>query len=91
MSVNNYDPSDRTWNQLWLDNQRNILKLKGTFDCGNMRLKSDLITSNSQQYYNQIVWSLNDDDTVTQLWETRDSKGNHLKTLFKGIYFKISD
>ncbi|MEM1338273.1 MAG: hypothetical protein AAF634_05710 [Bacteroidota bacterium] len=56
-----------------------------------MRLKSDLITSDSQQYFNQIIWSLNDDDTVTQLWETRDSNGNHLKTLFKGIYFKISD
>ncbi len=91
MSMNYYDRLDNTWNQVWIDSQGNILKLKGIFDSGKMILKSDLIKREQQKYYNQIVWSPNDDRTVTQLWETRDSNGRHLKTLFKGIYSRISN
>ena len=91
MSVNYFDSSDATWNQLWIDNQGNILKLKGTFDSGKMLLKSDLIKGGEQEYRNQIAWSLNEDGSVTQSWETTDVNGSHLKTLFKGIYSRISD
>lgn len=91
MSINYYDPLDDTWNQLWVDNGGNILKLKGVYDSNQMLLKSDLITINTQQYYNQIAWTPNDDGTVTQLWQTKDSNGNLLQTLFKGIYTRISD
>ena len=91
MSMNYFDPYDSTWNQLWIDNQGNVLKLKGTFDSGKMLLKSELIKGDAQEFYNQIVWSLNADGTVTQLWETRDVNGKRLNTLFKGVYSRIPD
>jgi hypothetical protein len=87
-SMNYFDNSDSTWNQLWVDNRGNILKLKGLFTSGQMVLKSDLIEGQKVDYYNQISWSQNEDGSVTQLWELYDNTGKFLKTLFKGIYHK---
>ena len=30
-SYNYYDQTDKSWNQLWIDNQGSVLKLKGTY------------------------------------------------------------
>jgi hypothetical protein len=88
-SMNYYDNSDSTWNQLWVDNKGSILKLKGRFTSGQMVLKSDMIKGQKvDYYYNQITWSQNEDGTVTQLWEIYDNTDKLLKMLFKGIYNK---
>ncbi|MEO0571778.1 MAG: hypothetical protein AAF039_08735 [Bacteroidota bacterium] len=87
-SMNYYNKLDKTWNQLWVDNQANILKLKGDFTSGEMVLKSDLIKGDKGDYYNQITWSENKDGTVMQLWEVLDVSNNPLKTLFLGIYHR---
>ena len=42
-SYNYYDPSDSTWNQLWLDNSGTILKLKGSAGTNTMSRKSELM------------------------------------------------
>jgi len=53
-SYNYYDRSDSTWNQLWIDNSGNILKLKGQFQSGQMVMKSELQKgSRLDWYYNQ--------------------------------------
>ena len=88
-SMNYFDKSDSTWNQLWVDNKGNVLKLKGKFASGKMVLKSELIKGKKVDfYYNQISWYQNNDDTVTQLWEIYDENGNLLNTVFKGIYYR---
>ena len=87
-SYNYYDPSDSTWNQLWLSNSGTILKLKGVASYNKMTLKSELTQGKKGEYYNQIAWIKNEDDTVTQLWEIYDPKGNLLNEAFKGIYRK---
>lgn len=88
-SMNYYDKTDATWNQVWVDNNGNVLKLKGVFSSGKMILKSDLIKKLDQKsFYNQITWSKNDDGSVTQLWETYNEENKLLKTLFTGIYRK---
>lgn len=88
-SMNYFDKSDYSWNQLWVDNKGNVLKLKGKYISGKMVLKSDLMKGKKVDfYYNQISWAQNSDGTVTQLWEIYDDKGNLLNTVFKGIYYR---
>lgn len=87
-SYNYYDPSDATWNQLWISNSGNILKLKGKAELNKMILKSEPLDGKKGQYYNQITWTKNMDGSVTQLWEIYDLDGNLLSNTFKGIYRK---
>lgn len=87
-SMNYFDKSDMSWNQLWLDNGGNQLQLKGQFQEGKMVLRSEVISTQNPNYYNQITWSKNDDGTVTQLWEVLSSSNKPLRILFKGIYHR---
>ena len=88
-SHNYYDSSDQTWNQLWIDNKGNILKLKGHLIDKKMVLKSErLENKEGQPFFNQITWSAEADGSVLQLWEILDAKGQVLNTAFKGHYFK---
>lgn len=87
-SYNYYDSTDDTWNQLWLSNTGNILKLKGKAQLNKMVLKSKLIQGEKGSYYNQITWNKNSDGSVTQLWEIYDPQENLLNTAFEGTYRK---
>ena len=87
-SYNYYDPAEETWNQLWISNTGNILKLKGKAGENSMTLKSALAEGEKGEYYNKITWTKNADGSVTQLWEILDAQGNFLSNAFKGIYRK---
>jgi len=90
-SLNYYDKTDKSWNQIWIDNQGNVLKMKGGMNGVQMILKSELVAGQQGKYYNQISWTPNDDGTVTQLWEAYDADENLLQTLFRGIYHKTKE
>ncbi len=85
-SYNYYNAQDKTWNQVWVDDQGNPLVLQGKASPGKMVMRSALKTGQSGKYFDQITWSKNPDGTVTQLWETLDTEGKLLSVLFKGIY-----
>lgn len=86
-SYNYFDPSDSTWNQLWLDNQGTILKLKGNFINGEMVLKSDAQKGKKVAvFFNRITWRKLKNGNVIQIWDILDEKENVLANLFKGIY-----
>ncbi len=86
-SMNFFDSSDSTWNQLWVDNTSSILRLKGHFVSGKMILKSEGIKGQKLDiYFNQISWFKNQNGSVTQVWEIIDKDGQLLRLLFKGIY-----
>lgn len=88
-SLNYFDRTNSTWNQLWIDNAGWNLKLKGTFQNGQMVLKSDLTTtSKGKKFYHQVTWTLNEDGSVTQLWESFWEDGTLFQTVFQGIYRK---
>lgn len=92
-SHNYYDKTDATWNQLWIDNKGNVLKLKGRLESGKMILKSEpeafgVKGEKNDWYYNQITWSQNEDGTVSQLWELYDKNNRFVKTIFLGIYHR---
>jgi hypothetical protein len=88
-SYNYFDTGDSTWNQLWISNTGNILKLKGNINSdGNMVLKSKLISGPKGNYYNQIIWSENDDGTVRQRWVILNENNEIISNAFEGIYKK---
>ena len=87
-SYNYYNRTDKTWNQVWVDNSGFSLTLKGNRVGNSMVLKSELLTGQKGKYYNQITWQLNEDQSVTQTWELFDEAGKLIQQAFKGIYKK---
>ena len=88
-SMNFFDPSDSTWNQVWIDNSGGVIKLKGHFINDQMVLKSDIIKGKKVNYFSQISWSKNEDGSVTQLWQVFSEEGKLLSTPFEGVYRKV--
>lgn len=87
-SINYYDKTDGFWHQIWVDNSGYVLKLKGRFLNGSMILKSKNIENEKEIYYNQISWTKNSDNTVTQLWEVFNEKDDKISEAFRRIYKK---
>lgn len=87
-SINFYNRNDNSWNQIWVDNSGYTLSLKGKLENGVMVLKSDIQKNKKGNYYNQISWTLNNDESVTQLWEVFSEKHVKISEAFKGIYKK---
>ncbi|WP_439132006.1 hypothetical protein [Polaribacter sp.] len=87
-SYNYYNKIDDSWNQVWIDNTGFSLVLKGRLIDGKMILKSEIIKSDKGNYYNQITWSKNSDNSVTQVWEHRNEKNEIISEIFRGIYKK---
>lgn len=91
-SYNFYDKSDSTWNQIWISNTGNILRLKGNLnEDRDMVLRSKLIDGKKGKYYNQITWTENDDNSVTQHWVILNEDYKKIADAFTGIYRKNSD
>jgi len=88
-SYNYYNAADKSWNQVWIDNQGGSLVLKGFYKQHKMVLKSTLITGKKGTYYNQISWFKNADGSVAQLWELLDENNTPFNEIFRGTYKKI--
>ncbi len=89
-SYNFFDSADDTWNQVWIDNSGNVLKLKGNLNAeGAMVMSSELVQNpDGDDYFHQISWTPHEDGSVTQLWVTLNKSGEIASTLFKGRYGK---
>lgn len=87
-SYNYYDPTDSTWNQLYLDNQGTILKLKGKFEDNKMILWSDEVKGQNGNYRNRITWQQLPDGHVSQKWDIVALNGTVLSVAFDGVYKK---
>ena len=85
-SYNYYDPSDSTWNQIWLDNKGGNLILKGRH-AGNQMILSAPANAAGNTPAQRITWTVNLDGTVRQHWETA-SAGEAWETAFDGLYRK---
>lgn len=81
-SMNYYDPSDSSWNQLWVSSTNNILSLKGSASSDRMVMESAL----RNEVKDRITWTKNEDGTVTQQWERLDENDRPQGAVFKGIY-----
>ena len=69
-SYNYFNKNNKKWEQLWIDNQGEVLKLRDERIENKMILKSDaLIDEEGISYFHRITWTYNPDETVRQLWE----------------------
>ncbi|WP_186757156.1 hypothetical protein [Echinicola salinicaeni] len=90
-SYNFFDPADSSWNQIWVDNQGNNLKLKGKASSNSMVLQSEISQSPDGTWQiNRITWTVGSDGNIIQLWEVLDKNQEVKSIAFKGIYKKKS-
>ncbi len=87
-SYNYFDPEKKAWNQLWISNTGNILRLEGQFEKNKMVLTSPLQSGPKGSYKNQIVWTPKGDSTVTQEWLRLFEDDEKNDTLFFGVYHR---
>ena len=87
-SNNFYNSQTKQWEQIWLDNQGGTLHLKGNRTGNQMILQSDELKNDKDQpYFHRITWTLNEDGTVRQYWETI-TNGKDIIVAFDGLYKK---
>ncbi|UJH66758.1 hypothetical protein [Allomuricauda sp. SCSIO 65647] len=88
-SLNFYNAPEKQWEQLWIDNTGNHLKLIGNRVDNRMVMTSvELKRPDGQKYRNRITWTLNKDGSVRQLWEVL--KGDEVTSVaFDGLYKKV--
>lgn len=87
-SNNFYNYPKKQWEQIWIDNQGGSLHLKGNREDNKMILKTDVAKNQKgEPYYHKVTWTLNDDGTVRQYWETI-TNGTDVAVAFDGLYKK---
>ena len=85
-SLNFYNTGTKQWEQLWIDNSGNFLKLKGNRIGNQMILTSNAFPKDDgKNYRNRITWTKNDDGTVRQLWEVLEGD-TVINVAFDGLY-----
>jgi len=88
-SLNYYDKTDSTWNQVWADNSGGILRLKGNWKNGAMIMLSEIQNSQSHgNFLNRVTWTPVDNGTVIQNWDLVNANEETIKTVFYGVYHK---
>ncbi len=88
-SYNFYNKADDSWNQVWVDNQGNVLDLKGGLINGSMTLKSAMVKDkDGNEIFHRITWFRQKDGTVKQVWDVVRANGEVASNLFTGIYKK---
>ncbi|WP_431136058.1 hypothetical protein [Psychroserpens mesophilus] len=87
-SSNSYNYKTKQWEQIWVDNQGQSLHLKGNRKGNQMILQTDEETNKyGKLFYHRITWTLNDDGSVRQYWETVTNT-TEVNVAFDGLYKK---
>jgi hypothetical protein len=76
-SFNFYDRRTQRWEQVWVANNGNVLRLEGRFDGRSMVLESG---------GNRITWTPQPDGRVRQVWTTTPDSGRTWQASFDGWY-----
>jgi len=86
-SLNFYDRTTKTWNQVWVDTNGLVLRLSGGFADDRMTMSGETRGPNGATRQ-RITWFRNADGTVRQLWESSRDGGTTWTTAFDGLYRK---
>ena len=87
-SFNFYNKTSGQWEQLWIDNGGNQLKLYGNRKGNQMILASEPFKDkDGNMLVNRITWTANEDGTVRQHWEIMKGD-NVVQVAFDGLYKK---
>jgi len=82
-SLNSYDSGDKQWHQSWVDSSGSRLELAGSYADKRM-----VLASGSGAAMQRIAWSVNDDGSVRQLWESSADGGKTWAVQFDGKYVR---
>ena len=86
-SMNFYDRATKSWYQSWTDQSGGALRLKGSFQKGQMILQSDPQTgADGVTTIQRVSWTPASDGTLRQLWESTSDAGKTWTTVFDGRY-----
>ncbi|HUL78342.1 MAG TPA: hypothetical protein VL691_13855 [Vicinamibacteria bacterium] len=91
-SLNWWDPGDRRWHQLWLDDQGMVLRLAGGTKGGAMVMEGELPGKDGKPQRQRITWTPlggADAGKVRQLWEQSDDDGRTWSVAFDGLYAPV--
>ncbi|WP_191860358.1 hypothetical protein [Hanstruepera ponticola] len=87
-SNNFYNYKTKQWEQIWVDNMGGSLHLKGERKGNQMIMQTDdEKNKNGETFYHRVTWTLNDDGSVHQYWETI-TNGKDVTVAFDGLYVK---
>lgn len=88
-SLNYYNQTTKKWEQIWIDNRGNLLKLQGEYTNGQMVLSSEPFKgAGGKNSVNRITWMPLEDGRVRQLWEVLQD-GVVIRVLFDGFYQRM--
>ena len=82
-SLNSYDSEDKRWHQSWVDSSGSRLELVGSYADKRM-----VLSSAPGSTVQRIAWSVNDDGSVRQLWESSVDGGKAWAVKFDGKYVR---
>jgi hypothetical protein len=85
-SFNVYQASDKSWNQIWVDNQGHLLVLKGGMKDGKMDMEGETRRPSGETDRNRVTWEPLGKDKVRQLWTSSSDGGKTWTTVFDGTY-----
>lgn len=91
-SYNYFDATTQKWNQVWIDNQGQSLRLIGGIRGKAMILTSEKVANSaSDTLIHRITWTPLSPDRVPQLWQSRSRHNiEEWKTLFDGEYQRLA-
>jgi len=89
-SINYYDPIDKKWHQHWVGSSGDVYNyLETKREEGLLQFESDFMTPTGQITLSRLTFTLNNDSTVTQLFESSSDDGKTWAAAFNGTYIKI--
>jgi hypothetical protein len=87
-SINFFDPESQTWHQVWMGSNGQPLRLEGRSDRPGRMVLSGPRPTPQGTVDNRITWTLRDDGSVEQVWETSTDGGATWTVGFRGIYVR---
>lgn len=91
-SLNFYDPQRRTWRQVWVSDQGNVLDYRaGEFRDDAMRLEGITIGPAGDTTLQKLIFHRVAADTVRQVFESSKDGGLTWSTDWVGIYLRRAD
>lgn len=89
-SINKYNFTTNTWEQMWVDNSGSSLHIKGSYNDSKMILENEQPSQSGKgTVKNKITYYKNSDGTVRQHWEYSTDHGKTWLNAFDGLYRKV--
>lgn len=89
-SINFYDPIDKKWHQHWVGSSGDVYNyVEVARSEGMLQFESKFMNAKGQISLSRLTFTLNEDATVRQLFESSTDNGNTWTPFFNGLYVKI--